>query len=328
VLTIDDCYPWQPGGCEWTARHLWRWMSAFGRLDVIVLALMLLYVFAAVIYVCCRCYLARRARGIDDAGRRTLAALLNIEVGGLKSIAITAPYLGLVGTCEGILNAFGGIGMEKHAAMVMIVTRMAMALIPTAVGIPIAVLATCSYNFLCTRIDLLESEVLEEGQQRDRHFRGVHRLPPTKRFSELPGFGLIAAPILGIAIMGIMTFASFHPPTGFYVELAPVRCEYDGDDRLIVLHLTDAGKLFLNQEPEDWDGLADRLSAIYSMREHRTLYLVADSGVPFQTVAHALDKVEDARTTVGPQAVDMRMEELGIKVRLLTPKALNAGCPN
>ena len=327
MSTLDDCYPWEPGGCEWTIQYLWRWMSSFGRLDVIVLALMLIYVFAVVIYVSCRYYLARRARGFDSASRRTLAVVLNIEVGGLRSIAVTAPYLGLVGTCVGILSAFGGVGMEKHTAMVMITTRISLALITTAAGIPVAVLATCSYNYLRTRIDLLEGEALDEGQQNGRHFRGARRFLPTKRFSELPAFGLIAAPVLAIAIMGCMTFASFHTPTGFYVELASARCEYDGDDRLIVLHITDAGKLFLNQEQEDWNSLADRLSQIYGRREYRTLYLLADSGVPFQTVADALDTVENASATVGPQAGGMREDKLHIKVQLIIPKAFNAGCP-
>jgi len=192
-------------------------------------------------------------------------------------------------------------------------TRIALALIPTAVGIPVAVLATCSYNYLCTRTGLLEVAVFDEGQQRAQHFRGAHRFPPAKRFSELPAFGLLAAPGLAILIAGFMTFASFHPPTGFYVETASDRCEYDVADKLIVLHITDTGKVFLNQEQEDWNSLADRLSQIYSVREYRTLYLLADSGVPFQTTAHALDTVENA--------------EASIKVRLITPKVFNAACP-
>ena len=334
--TLDDCYPWQPGGCEWTIRYLWRWMSSFGRLDVIVLALMLVYLFAVVIYVCCRYYLARHERGIDNAGRGSLAAALNIKVGNLKSIAVTAPCLGLAGTCVGIFSAFVGIGMEKHAAMVMIATGIAVALIPTAVAIPVAVLATCFYNFLRTRIDLLKGEISDEVQQRGRHFRGARRFPPTKRFSELPAFGLLGAlPAFGLlTALGLtvlvklfMPFPTLPLSTGFYVELASACCESDVVDKLIVLHITDAGKLFLNQEREDWNSLANRLSEIYGMREDRTLYLLADSGVPFQTVAHALDTVESASATEGPQAVGMRTEKLDIKVRLVTPKAFDAGCP-
>jgi len=327
VSTFDDCFPWQPGGCEWTIGYLWRWMSSFGRRDVIVLALMLVYVFAVVIHVCCRYYLARRARGVDSASKRRLASVLSVEVGSLKSIALTAPYLGLVGTCDGILSAFGGIGMQKDAALAIIATRIALALIPTAAGIPVAVLATCSYNYLRTRIGLLADEAFDEGQRRGRHFQGSGRIPLTKRFSELPAFGLIAAPVLAIAIMGCMTVASFHTSTGFDVELASARCEYDVVDRLIVLHITDAGKVFLNQEQEDRNHLADRLSEIYRMREYRTLYLLADSGVPFQTVADVLDTVENAPATVGPQAVGVRKDKLDIKVQLITPKSFSARCP-
>jgi biopolymer transport protein ExbB len=337
---MNDCYSWQPDGCEWTIGYLWRSMSSFGRLDVIVLALMLVYLFAAGIHVCCLYYLARRKQRIDSAAaiaasRKKLAAVLNIQVGSLKSIAITAPCLGLAGTCLGILSAFGGVGMEKYTALAMIATRIAVALIPTAVGIPVAVLAACSHNYLCTRLDLLEGAVFKEGQERGRHFPRARRFPRTERFAELPAFGLLGAlPTFGLLVaLGLtvlikvyMPFPSLHRPVGFYVELASARCEYDGDDRLIVLHITDTGKLFLNLEQEDWNNLANRLSQIYSMREHRTLYLVADSDVPFRTVAEALDTIENASATQTGQAVGMSKDQLDIQVQLLTPKAFNADC--
>ena len=301
-------------------------MSLFGRLDVILLALLLTYVFVVVIYVYCRYYLARPGRGIASVHAETLAAVLNIELGGLKSIALTAPYLGLAGTCEGILSAFGGASMAHHAYVVMIATRMALALVPTAAAIPVAALATCSYNFLRTRIELLECEVFDEQQQRGRHFRGARRFPQTKRFSELPAFGLLAVPALVFAIAGCMTFASFHTPKGFYVELASARCESDAVDRLIVLHITDTGEVFLNLEHQDWNTLASRLSAIYRMRQNRTLYLVADAGVPFQRVADAVDTVENIASTAGSQADGRKKDKLDIRVRLVTPKVFGAGC--
>jgi biopolymer transport protein ExbD len=320
VPTVDDCYPWQPDGCEWTVRFLWRWMSSFGRLDVIVLALMLVYLFAVVVHVYCRYYLARRARRIDSAGRRTLAAVLNIEVGHLKSIALTAPCLGLAGTCEGILSALGVMTGQRDAVSAMLVIRTAVALIPTAAAIPVAAVATASYNYLCTRIGLLGAEVFEEKQGIGRHSRGARRFSPTERFAEAPAFGLLTAlPAFGllvalgltVAVKAYMPLASMHKQTGFYVELASARCEHNIVDKQIVLHITDAGKVFLNQEQEDWSSLEGRLSEIYSTRESRTILLVADSSVPFQTVAAALDIVD----------------QLDIKVQLVTPKALEADCP-
>jgi len=310
-------------------------MSSFGRLDVIVLALMLVYLFAVVIHVCYRYYSARHMRWIDNAdsdGIKKLAAVVNIKIGSLKSIALTAPCLGLAGTCLGILSPFWDAGMERYA----IAARIVLALIPTAVAIPMAVLAICSYNYLSRRMELFQGEVFEEGQERGRLFRRAGRFPPAERFAEhpafgllgaLPAFGLLTALGLTILIKIFMPLPPLHLPTGFYVELASTRCEFAGDDRLIVLHITGTGKLFLNLEQEDWNNLANRLSQIYSMREDRTLYLLADSGVPFQTVAAALDTVESASTTVAAQDASIREDKLGIKVQLVTPRAFNVGCP-
>jgi hypothetical protein len=122
-----------------------------------------------------------------------------------------------------------------------------------------------------------------------------------------------------------MEYSSYQTPMGVYVSVVPARCEYEGDDRLIVLRLTDAGKLFINQTPEDWNSLPEVLSKIYGSRVPRTLYLLAEDGVPFQTVADALDIVENAK--VEPhQAVSTGADKLNITVRLITPKAMNTSC--
>ena len=319
---MNDCYSWQSDGCEWTIRSLWHWMNSFGRVDVIVLALMLVYLFAVVIHVCYRYYSARRVRRIDSADSadiKSLAAFLNMKTRSLKSIALTAPCLGLAGTCLGILSAFWDAGMGKHATLAIIATRIALALIPTAAAIPVAVLAICSYNCLSRRMELFQGEAFEEGQERGRHFRRARRFPPAERFAELPAFGLLGAlPAFGLlTALGLTVLIKVYMPLaplprsrGFYVELASTHCEFARDDRLIVLHITDTGKLFLNLEQEDWNNLANRLSQIYSMREHRTVYLLADSNVPFRTVAEALDTID----------------QLDIQVQLLTPKAFNADC--
>jgi biopolymer transport protein ExbD len=294
---------------------------------VIALTLIFVYVFVVFIHVCWRYRLARRAPTISRASRKTLVGDLNVEVGSLKSIALTAPYLGLLGTCEGILSAFRGVAMEKHAALAMIATRVSLALITTAVGIPVAVVAACVYNYLHPRIDLVENEIFEEGQQRCRYGRRASRFQLTKRFSGLPAFGVIAAPGLAIVIAGYMTFASFDTSTGFTVELASARCEHPGNDRVIVLRITDRGEFFLNHQQENRNILADRLSEIYSMRKSRTLYVLADSGVPFQTLADVLDTVKNAPVRKGPPIVGVRQDELGIKVHLITPKTFNQNCP-
>ncbi len=308
-----------PYGCEWSIGYVWRSMDWLRRLDVVVLVVMLAYILAVVTRVFYRCSLARDLRGIDCAGRRRLAVDLSLQARSLKSIASTAPYLGLLGTCFGILNAPGigsGIGMEKNTALVLMASGTAAALITTAVGIFVAVPATCSYNYLCTRIDLLESEAAGEAPT----CPGPQTPPKTeltKRFS-LPAFAIIAAPALAILVAVWMPYFAPRRPTGFAVDLAPATCDYDRTERLIVVRINNAGKVFLNLEQEDWNSLASRLAEIYSMRVHRVLYLSADNGVPFQTVADAIDLAQNS-TSSAP---------LDITIRLITPAAMNVSCPD
>lgn len=316
--------PWKIYVCEWSIRYLWRWMNWLGRVDVIVLALMLAYIVAVAIRVSCRYHSARRAGTIDSARRcrSNLVADLRIEANSLKSIASTAPYLGLVGTCAGILSASefsGSIAMERHAFEAMMASRIAAALVTSGAAILVAVAATCFHNYFCTRIELLGSEVVNEAiEQGSRSFRVAQRLALTSRFSQVPAFALIAAPGLAMLVVAYTPFFAPRDPTGFDIEIASVHCKYDGD-RLIVLHVTDAGKVFLNQEQEDWNSLPSRLSEIYSMRVHRTLHLFADDGVPFQTVADAIDIAKNVPVTG-------RSSPLDITVRLITPTAVDARC--
>ena len=258
-----------PYGCQWTIGYLWHWMNWLARLDVILLALLLAYTFAVAIHSIRLLRTARRAQGTDRPTRTKVRAELNIEAGNLKSIAFIAPYLGLIGTCFGTLSVFRGFDMEKHAALLMLTSRVAASLVTAPVGMMVALPATCFYNYLVTRLDLLEDELPAPR----------HRF--TKRFSAIPAFALIAAPVLAILVVAYMTFASFHPPRGFAIKLPSSGCESDVADRLIVLNVASGGRIFLDAERQDWNTLESRLVEAYSTRVRRTLCISADDDVPF-----------------------------------------------
>src|SRR5271165_1366085 len=268
--------PWQTYECEWGVGYLWRWMNWITRLDVFVLALMLAYVVVVFTRVSYRYHVARRSRDIDTASpaflrtRRKLVADLSAKAGNVKSIAFVAPYLGLAGTC--MLSAFRGFAMQRQAAMAMMTFYIAASLITTAAGLLVAVPATWSYNYLRTRIDLLASEISGNARRNSGHSQVARSLLLTPRFSKLP-FAVIAAPVLAIVLVVFLTFTSYRWPRGLEIGLASADCVSDLADRLIVLHITDERKVFINYEQEDWNNLAGRLSEIYSMRVHRTLYL-------------------------------------------------------
>jgi biopolymer transport protein ExbD len=306
---------WQEYGCEWNVQYLWHWTNRFARLDMLALALLLAYIFAVAIHASRRYYLSRRALRIhcDSRGLRKLATGLRLEVGHLRSVAYIAPYLGLLGTCLGLLSLFNGFAMESHAARVMLASKAAAALLTTAAGILVAVPATCFYNYLRTRIDLLDRESPNEPPaQRSR-------LLLKKSFSGLSTFALMAASSLAILAVACMPFLRTKYPTGLGIELVATRCEYVQNDRATLLHVTNAGRLFINDEEEDRRNLAHRLSEIYSVREQRTLDLLADGGLSFQNVADVIDMVAGAES-------NMKTGPLNIDVRLITPAAINSGC--
>jgi biopolymer transport protein ExbD len=300
-------------------------MASWERWVFYALALMLAHVVVVAARVS-YCYLAaRRAEPADHASeefqraRKKLIADLSFRVHGLKSVAVTAPHLGLLGACFGILGGFTGYSGTKHGFVVLIATAGMMALLATAAGILVAVPATLSYNLLRTRIEFLQAEVDSKWRTRDsRGSRVAQSLPLAPRFSRLP-VALIVAAVLALYIMAFLTFASFDTATGLWVGLAPDRCQSPAYERVIVLHVT-KDKVLINTEEEDWTRLAVRLSDIYSLRADRTLHLLADDDASFQTVADAIDlasSVSFAGTS----------DRLGIRVELITPAATSANCP-
>ena len=278
-------------GYEWSLRYLWRWLNWLQRLDVIVLAFMLVRIVVVVIDVFYRCHLAGHGEGIDTAsgafqrGRRTLVADLNQQVGSLKWIASTAPFLGLAGICIGILNVFRGYSGSLQGYRVMAATYMAAALTTTAAGIIVAVSATFSFNYLRTCLDLLVNQVPSR------------RLPLEKRFSGVPAFVQIAAPALALCITAFMFFPSLQSPQGLHVRLMkigslePENC-LRAEPVLIRLLDTSGGPLavFVNSKRTPRDKVKDVLQS--SLQPGRIVNIAADKEVRWADVASAIDVAE------------------------------------
>jgi len=281
-----------PDGTQCGVGCLWHHINSPLRIDVALLGLLLAYTIVLIVRVSL-CYRLARDRGIDSPAGKGFVAELKAHAASLKSIASTATYLGLLGTCVGILSAVTNIGMEKHDAQALVALRMAAALVPCAAGIIVAVPATCGYTYGGTRLDLL----VKGPPRRNRLARP---------FTEITSFGLIAAWLLAILIR--VYFLPFTPlPTykGFEVGIASIPC--DTSERFIVLRISNRGGIFVNEEEQDWRSLQSRLSEIYRMRPYSVVYLSADDGVPFETVANAIDTVKSTR--------------LEVTVRLATPKS-------
>lgn len=95
-----------------------------------------------------------------DRSRMVTIARFRRGLGGLATIATTAPFIGLFGTVVGIIHAFRSIAQAKGAGGFETVSAgIAEALVTTALGILVAIPAAWMFNYLTERIDRLRVEM-------------------------------------------------------------------------------------------------------------------------------------------------------------------------
>jgi biopolymer transport protein ExbB/TolQ len=77
----------------------------------------------------------------------------------MATIATSAPFIGLFGTIFGIINAFRGMAMTGSGGIGAVAAGIAEALITTAFGILVAIIALWTFNSLNTRIEIYNTEM-------------------------------------------------------------------------------------------------------------------------------------------------------------------------
>ncbi|MBL8960950.1 MAG: MotA/TolQ/ExbB proton channel family protein [Gemmatimonadetes bacterium] len=77
----------------------------------------------------------------------------------LATVGSTSPFVGLLGTVFGIINAFTGMATSGGAGIAAISAGIAEALIATGFGLIVAIPAVWFYNYFTTKIDNLSAEM-------------------------------------------------------------------------------------------------------------------------------------------------------------------------
>jgi len=109
--------------------------------------------------------------GIDAVERAieknaiTETASLNKGLNILATVGSTAPFVGLVGTIFGIINAFGQIGAEGGADLTTLAPAIGEALITTAFGIIVAIVGVWLFNFFTAMIGSIMNDMAESSQE-------------------------------------------------------------------------------------------------------------------------------------------------------------------
>ena len=97
-------------------------------------------------------------RAIQRASALT-ANDLKKGVSALATIGATAPFVGLLGTVVGIINAFQGIAATGSGGLGAVSAGISEALVETALGLVVAIPAVWFYNYLTGRIEYFNVEM-------------------------------------------------------------------------------------------------------------------------------------------------------------------------
>jgi biopolymer transport protein ExbB/TolQ len=98
----------------------------------------------------------------------TLAdAALNLEslMGLLATAVSTGPFLGLLGTVWGVMNAFGAMASSGSALLSAVAPGISGALLTTVIGLLVALPSSIGYNLLTTRIRRLAVQMDNFSQE-------------------------------------------------------------------------------------------------------------------------------------------------------------------
>jgi len=97
-----------------------------------------------------------------DSARRAMRAAYQREIdtleahlSGLATVGSVSPYIGLLGTVWGIMNAFRGLANVSQATLAQVAPGIAEALIATAIGLFAAIPAVVAYNRYTHDVDRL-----------------------------------------------------------------------------------------------------------------------------------------------------------------------------
>ena len=81
--------------------------------------------------------------------------LLSRHMQFLATVASVSPYIGLLGTVWGIINAFQSLTQTSQATIALVAPGIAEALVATAMGLLAAIPALIAYNYFSNRLERL-----------------------------------------------------------------------------------------------------------------------------------------------------------------------------
>jgi hypothetical protein len=286
-------------GYQSSVKVMWGVSDLVECLIFIGLALMLAYTAFVTVRFFRRYFLARGECFADSAlaseqSRKNLVADLSRGVGTLRSIASAAPFLGLAGTCYGILlvSVRGYVGW-RGGFISALSLEIPVALVATAAGLIVAVPAAISYNILRACLEKFENHFSALLEVTPRSYGFAQTLPLMRRFSGLPAFALLGAPVLALLIPMFALMLRSPIPMGLPVHLLKMGAT-GHDSAPIVISVMDTGPgglptAYVNSKETAWNELDDAIRRQLQVRAHWIVSVEAGNEVPWHLVLYPID---------------------------------------
>ncbi|GAC1622059.1 MAG: MotA/TolQ/ExbB proton channel family protein [Vulcanimicrobiaceae bacterium] len=136
---------------------------------------------------------------ITDALSIALMENLNTlerNLGIIGTIAVIAPFVGLLGTVSGIIRAFQDIALKGNSTPAVVAAGVGEALVTTAAGLFVAVISVVFFNYFKTRIKGYNQEMIVAANQLAEmlHFHNVGEAIPTDLYQPVGNSRTSAAP--------------------------------------------------------------------------------------------------------------------------------------
>ena len=104
------------------------------------------------------------ARALERQAQREVQSLKR-GLGLLATVGSTAPFVGLLGTVMGIVNAFQSMALTGSGGLGTVSAGIAEALITTAFGLLVAIPAVMAYNYLQGWVDARAVDISESSNE-------------------------------------------------------------------------------------------------------------------------------------------------------------------
>jgi len=105
---------------------------------------------------------SKRMNQVENALQRVIAKetlVYEAKMVMLATIVTGAPFLGLLGTVWGVMDAFGGVALAGSATLKSLAPGVSGALLTTVAGLGVAIPSVFGYNYLLSRIRRLTMEL-------------------------------------------------------------------------------------------------------------------------------------------------------------------------